>query len=232
MNRNALLNAIGIFGVLAGTTVCVALGILHPIAYLLAIAACAPMAKYLWAYAKYLHHNPIRILQKLLPKIGFKIENTEWNDNHSAVRFHGIFREENFFVEASDSTYFIDILDCAWQTVPATDKMIPRLMEAVNEVNARSSNMSVVVGEPAEDGLRRIYTTCRTIIDMRYPEEYMETLMCDMLNCKGRLSESLKKERPYMEPRRSPMGFQTTTADDDSAESAAPAAKNDSTMKN
>lgn len=232
LKKTAILNSLGIAGVLAGTSVLVAMSILNAGAFILAAIACFTMAKQLWQIAGIMRRNTIRILSKALPKAGFSIENTEWNEQHTAIRFFGKYKEDNFMIEAANDCAFVMIYDMPWQGVKTSDPIMPKLMEAVNDVNAGSSNMSVIVCEPNDEGVRSIYTLSKTIIPTYRPEEYLDSLMCDMLNRKPALVDAINKERPYMAQRRGPVGFSVQQPSDQVDEPAAPAAKNDSDVKN
>lgn len=71
--------------------------------------------------------------------------------------------------------------------------------------------MSVFMMEPNEEGNRQIYTLSKTIIPTYQPEQYLDSLMCDMLNRKKALHDNFYKERPWMNQRRGPVGFAVTT---------------------
>ena len=231
LKKTAILNGVGIIGILGGTTSLVLLNILNEGAFILAAIACYPMVKYLWQFAGYIHRDTILILRKALPKAGFSIENTEWNDQHTTIRFHGKYQGDNFMVEAANESVYIMIYDMPWQGVKSSDPIVPKIMEAINEVNSAASNMSVVMCEPNEDGMRHIYTLSRTILPTFRPEQYIDSLMCDMLNRKPALVEAVNKERPYMVQRRGPVGFNVQQTSANTEEQISPAAKTKSEVK-
>lgn len=80
-------------------------------------------------------------------------------------------------------------------------------METINDTNALNPNMSVVMRHPDENNMRDIYTYSRTILPDYHAEIYLEHLMCEMLNCKNTFAECLKKDRPWLNAKKSPIGF-------------------------
>lgn len=181
----------------------------------------------------YERRNTIRILKASLPKCGFSIRETEWNDEKTAVRFHGKYQGDNFMVEASPSSAYILVFDMPWTAIRASDPSVPRLLEAINETNIESANMSVCMMEPDEEGVRQIYTLSKTILPSYKPEQYLDSLMCDMLNRKKALHDNFDKPRPWMNTtKRGPVGFNVgNTKKDATDESIDVAAKSDTKVE-
>lgn len=200
--------AIIIAAIATGTALVIA-GVLNWAGTLFVVAfGCLPLAKYVWQVAIHEKHDTIRILKAALPKCGFSIRETEWNDDKTAVRFHGQYQGDNFTIQAAHGYSYVEILDLPWSGIKSSDPAIGQMMEAINETNASSANMSVILCEPNEEGVRQLYTLAKTILPTYRPEAYLDSLMCDMLNRKKALHDNFAKPRPWMEtPKRGPVGF-------------------------
>lgn len=55
----------------------------------------------------------------------------------------------------------------------------------------------------------------RTILPDYNPNEYLDNLMCTILNCKYTLAECLKRERPWLKSKRNSIGFNAAREKDD-----------------
>lgn len=177
-------------------------GLLIPAAF-----GCFPWAKYIWLVVRHEQSNTVRQLKKAFPKLGFSVTDTTWDDDKTAVRFTGEYRGDNFIIEAAHDSAYVRVVDLPWLEMKAVDPAVPRMQESINETNAEVSNMCVYMTHPDDDGIRHIYTLARTILPSHRPEEYLDVLMCDMLNRKRSLQENFAKERPWLNQRRGPVGF-------------------------
>lgn len=193
--------------------------------FIVAVIACLPAFKWLWHYAQRMHYDTVRRLIKRLPKAGFKIMDTKWSDDGTTVHFNGTYQGDHFKVNAIVGCAYVEFNDLPWYEVDAADPLITRVLEAINDVNERMPNISVVMKEPNKDGKRIIYTRGLTILPTHRTEVYIESLMCDMLNRKRAFFEAFHKERPYMSYRRTPVGFNVPEASDQTQDAMAPAAK-------
>lgn len=197
----------GIIAVIGASIYFIIIDVLNAGALIVVAFGCYPWAKYIWQVLRFEHRNTVRVLKSALPKCGFSIEDTEWNDDKTAVRFHGKYQGDNFMVEAYPSSAYVMVFDMPWSGIKASDPSVPRLLEAINETNAEASNMSVYLMDPDEDGVRNVYTLSKTILPSYQLEQYLDSLMCDMLNRKKALHDNFGKERPWMTQRRGPVGF-------------------------
>lgn len=185
----------------------IVIGILHVVAVLPLLFGCYPWYKYIWNVYNIERRNTIRILKKILPKSNFSIEQTDWNEEHTLLRFWGKYQGDNFMIEASPHSLYINVYDLPWHNIKSSDASMHRYMEAVNDTNAKYPHLCVVVCDPDENEMRDIYTLSRTILPDYHPNEYLDNLMCTMLNCKNTLAESLKRERPWLNSKRNSIGF-------------------------
>ena len=188
----------------------IAIEILHPIAFLFVLFGCYHWCKFIWDYFNIERRRPTRVLKKLLPKCGFSIEKTEWNEEHTCMRIFGVYQGDHFIIDASPESLYINIYDLMWHSVKSTDPSMRIYLEAINDTNADNPNSSVVMCAPDENDMRDIYTISKTIIPDYQPQLYLETLMCDMLNCKRTFAESVQKDRPWLKAKRGPIGFNTS----------------------
>ncbi len=205
--RKAWLSAIGIVVIFAVCSYLIYIEIFHVCVLIFAAFGCYPWGKYIIAVVRHVLKNPVKILGKALPKCGFSIDKKEWNEERTFVRFSGKYQGDNFILEAAPNCAYINVYDLPWHSIKITDPQMAQLMEAVNDTNAQSANMSVVVCDPDDEGNRDIYTLSKTILPNYKPEDYLDSLMCDMLNRKRALAESMGRQRPWMKPQRGPIGF-------------------------
>lgn len=230
--QKALASLAGIIAIFAGCLYLISIDVLNWEVIILAVFGCYPWAKYVWQVFRFEQRNTVRILQSSFPKFGFSIENTEWNDERTAVRMYGKYQGDNFMIEAAPSSAYVMIYDMPWTDVKASDPSVPRLLEAINETNAETANMSVFMMEPNEEGVRRIYTVSKTILPTYKPEQYLDSLMCEMLNSKKALHDNFQRERPWMTQHKGAVGFKVESmADDKQEESSEIAAKRESKVK-
>lgn len=216
-----------VFGIMVILGVCgylIFIDVLPYAVFLIALLGCYPWGKYLWSVISSERRNTVRILKATLPKFGFIVEESSWDDDHSVVSILGKYQEEKFLVTASPGAAYIKVYDLPWLDVKSTDPSMPHMMEAVNDTNANIGNCRVIVSNPDSNGTRNVYTCSVTILPSYKPDEYLESLMCDMLNCKRTLAESIKQERPWMRQKRNPIGFSSAykgmdKASDDTQES-------------
>ena len=186
------------------------INILHPIAFLFVLFGCYPWCKVIWDTYNREKHRPTRILKKILPKFGFSIENTEWHKEDNLMRIFGVYQDDRFIIDASPECLYINIYDLAWHSIKSTDPSMRQYLEALNDTNAVHPNMSVIMGDPDENDMRDIFTASKTLIPEFQPHIYLESLMCDMLNCKRTFIENVQKDRPWLKAKRGPIGFNTS----------------------
>lgn len=220
MNMNnkqkAILYLIAIIWVFAICIYLISINILHPISLFAILFGCYPWGKFIWGVCNLEKHNTTRILKRILPKCGFSIEKTEWDEEHTFMRIYGVYQGDHFIIEASTVSLFIKIYDLVWHSVQASDPSMRLYLEAINETNAAYSNLSVIMCEPDEKDMRDIYTASITIIPDYQPHVYLDHLMCDMLNCKKTFAESVQKDRPWLKAKRGPIGFNTSCEQENS----------------
>ena len=184
--------------------------ILHPVSIFVVLFGCFHWCKSIWEIYNIERHNPTRILKKILPKVGFSIENTEWNEERTFMRIHGVYQDDHFIIDASPESLYVNIYDLAWHRIKSTAPSIRTYLEAINDTNAAHPHASVVMCDPDENDMRDIYTASKTIIPDYHPHLYLDSLMCDMLNCKRTFAESVQKDRPWLKAKRGPIGFNTS----------------------
>ena len=206
-NHKAILYSIAILLAMGSCIYLIHIGILHEISLLFLLFGVYPWCKNVWDVYNTERHIPTRILKELLPKCGFNIEKTEWNEEKNFVQYWGKYQGDNFLIEASTQSLYINIYDLPWNNIKSSDSSITSYIEAINDTNALNPNMSVVMCHPDENNMRDIYTYSRTILPDYQAEIYLEHLMCDMLNCKNTFAECLKKDRPWLNAKKSPIGF-------------------------
>lgn len=153
-----------------------------------------PWCKIIWDVYNAERHTPTRILKELLPKCGFNIEKTEWNEEKNFVQYWGKYQGDIFLIEASTPSLYINIYDLPWNNIKSSDASITSYIEAINDTNALNPNMSVVMCHPDEIICAIFIRTAGTILPDYHAEIYLEHLMCDMLNCKKTFAECLKKK--------------------------------------
>lgn len=186
------------------------IGVLPFFALIALLFGCHPWYKYIWNSYNIERRNTTKILKRILPQSGFLIEHEEWDEKHSQLQFVGKFNEEHFMIEASPNSPYINVYDLTWNRINASDPSMHRFVEAVNDTNAINPNMSVIVCDPDEENLRYIHTISKTILPDYRPHEYLECLMSSMLECKGTLIECFNRDRPWLNAKRGPIGFNTS----------------------
>ena len=201
----------GVMGVCAALVIA---DILEPLALVFAAAACYVSARYLWIYFMDILHSPVRVLKKVLPKVGFNIENIEWSDDKSSVSMIGKYQDDSFVIEAAPGYAFFTVTDMPWHTFNVDDPNMPRILEAINATNASCTHMSVILCNPDEEGNRVIYTKSSTLLPHYRTADYMQWLLTDILRRKHDLAEQLRQSRPWLDKQSRPIGF---TAPDDVA---------------
>ncbi|MBO5698604.1 MAG: hypothetical protein J6R79_01175 [Bacteroidaceae bacterium] len=130
------------------------------------------------------------------------------------MRIYGVYQGDHFIIDASPESLYINIYDLMWHSVKSTDPSMRIYLEAINDTNAENPNSSVVMCDPNENDMRDIYTISKTIIPDYQPQLYLETLMCDILNCKKTFAENVQKDRPWLKAKRGPIGFNTSSEED------------------
>lgn len=218
IEKKALQNGLYILILLGVTAVLVVTKVISAWAFLIVPLAGFPLVKPIWYYIQDLRWSSIRVLRKALPKAGFVIEKEEWNDKHDAVRFNGKYQGYDFIIVAYTTNLYVWLDDMIWERLPASDSRMPKILEALNEVNTKSPGMSVVISEPDTNGIRSIHTITQIVLPGYSPADYLDYLMCEMLNRRLAFVEAFNKERPYMRQRRGPVGF---NAQEDSANATA-----------
>ncbi len=197
----------GILIILGGCAYLVYTDVLIRWAIILAAWGCYPWAKYIWNVVNIERRNTIRILKNSLPKCGFTIEDESWNEDHTVINFSGKYQEENFLVSAAPNTAYIRVYDLPWLDIKTSDPNMSHVMEAINDTNSKSGNHSVIVSDPDEKGVRNVYTCSVTILPEYKPVEYLDSLMCDMLNSKRTFADCTTRQRPWLKQARHPIGF-------------------------
>ena len=171
-NHKAILYSIAILLAIGSCIYLIHIGILHEISLLFVLFGIYPWCKNIWDVYNAERHIPTRILKELLPKCGFNIEKTEWNEEKNFVQYWGKYQGDNFLIEASTQSLYINIYDLPWNNIKSSDASITSYMEAINDTNALNPNMSVVMCHPDENNMRDIYTYSRTILPDYQAEIY------------------------------------------------------------
>ncbi len=188
----SLIGIVAVFGACAYFTT---LDIYNAGAFVIAVIGCYSLARYLWCYIRFEMRNPVRILRKSLPKCGFKLTKTEWNSDFTTVRIFGTHNGGDYVIEASPSQEYVRIEALPWLKFKTCDPIVPFVLEAINNTNARRPNISVVL-EDSYMGERRIYTITRVILPVFKATRFLENLLMDFFNCKSTLVNNIKVECP------------------------------------
>ncbi len=108
-NHKAILYSIAILLAMGSCIYLIHIGILHEISLLFLLFGVYPWCKNVWDVYNTERHIPTRILKELLPKCGFNIEKTEWNEEKNFVQYWGKYQGDNFLIEASTQSLYINI---------------------------------------------------------------------------------------------------------------------------
>ena len=77
------------------------------------------------------------------------------------MQYWGKYQGDNFLIEASTPSLYINIYDLPWNNIKSSGASITSYIEAINDTNALNPNMSVVMCHPDENNMRDIYTYSR-----------------------------------------------------------------------
>jgi len=189
----SLIGIVAVFGACAYFTT---LDIYNAGTFVIAAIGCYPLGRYLWSYIRFEMRNPVRILRKSLPKCGFKLTKTEWNSDFTTVRIFGTYNDGDYVIEASPSQEYVRIEELPWLKFKTCDPIVPFVLEAMNNTNARRPNVSVVLDDPCM-GERKMYTITRAILPIFKATRFLDNLLMDLFNCKSTLVNNIKVECPW-----------------------------------
>ncbi len=189
-------------------------GLLHRSVFLLVAWLSYRPAKELYYSYMILKYAPVRVLKKVLPKIGGEIKEIERVDESNFVRFIVQYKELTFLFNMEEPSRIIDIIIPNFTSVKVDDPKMLKMLDALSYVNNLPGPCCGMSEVNDDDNCRNIHCYDRIVLPEFDAKGYLEYVLDNMLKrvanlreCYGYVENTMDK-RPYLthSPRK-PIGF-------------------------
>ncbi len=163
-------------------------------------------------------------LLKHLPRVGFDVESIEREEDGSAVRITGRYRDEPMAIDAFARSAYVRIFDWPWLRIAGGDPATQKVLEAMNTTNLNCVP-TIVCTHPGDDGFRYVHTQFETIVPRTHVGEFLRGALDFVLEARLDMRENYV-DYPWLQAKAMrPVGFAT------GGRAVTPAARDDSPVR-